>query len=265
MYIESVLLLLKHIFQYANCALCICNATSFEELTFLDHGLWNQPWAQDPMSQIWISSGLRPSHWSSVTFLSSTLWQTTNRRLSPLPHTLEHCEYHFKYHFFSNAKSTMLMFMLMQFKYLVLYRWTKYGNESWPLKQNTHTQIAWSQLSMIEHLTCKIPLKHVFVNVYRQTFCHSPTFHSAHGLFMQVREDSGRGLGHLLGWTSILEVDETLWAQTTGRVCMPRPQDTLQSDQFPMSQLIKKLIKDALSCMNLRNTESYLDLNSHLY
>lgn len=111
---------------------CICNATSFEELTFLDHGLWNQPWAQDPMSQIWISSGLRPSHWSSVTFLSSTLWQTTNRRLSPLPHTLEHCEYHFKYHFFSNAKSTMLMFMLMQFKYLVLYRWTKYGNESWP-------------------------------------------------------------------------------------------------------------------------------------
>lgn len=48
---------------------------------------------------------------------------------------------------------TMLMFMLMQFKYLVLYRWTKYGNESWPLKQNTHTQIAWSQLSMIEHLT----------------------------------------------------------------------------------------------------------------
>lgn len=153
--------------------------------------------------------------------------------------------------------------MLMQFKYLVLYRWTKYGNESWPLKQNTHTQIAWSQLSMIEHLTCKIPLKHVFV--YRQTFCHSPTFHSAHGLFMQVREDSGRGLGHLLGWTSILEVDETLWAQTTGRVCMPRPQDTLQSDQFPMSHLIKKLIKAALSCMNLRNTESYLDLNSHLY
>lgn len=52
---------------------------------------------------------------------------------------------------------------------------------------------------------------------------------------MQVLDDSGRGTGHFVGCTSNLEDEEILWAQTTGRVCMPLPQDTLQSDQFPMS------------------------------